>query len=102
MSWRTPTQSLPQEVSPRAVFYRLFGQGDTDSERAAIVKKHTAKAGASKAEITSKADAAAATLKAARQVLKPRAVAPGGPATGLNPFTALTPSPESRPRRCAG
>ena len=48
-------------------------------ERAAIVKKHTAKAGASKAEITSKADAAAATLKAARQVLKPRAVAPGGP-----------------------
>jgi hypothetical protein len=39
MSWRTPTQSLPQEVSPRAVFYRLFGQGDTDSERAAIVKE---------------------------------------------------------------
>ncbi|HVY63832.1 MAG TPA: DUF1552 domain-containing protein [Gammaproteobacteria bacterium] len=39
MSWRTPTQSLPQEISPRAVFYRLFGQGDTDSERAAIVKE---------------------------------------------------------------
>jgi hypothetical protein len=39
MSWRTPTQSLPQEISPRAVFYRLFGQGDTDAERAAIVKE---------------------------------------------------------------
>jgi hypothetical protein len=39
MSWRTPTQSLPQEISPRAVFYRLFGQGDTDSERTAIVKE---------------------------------------------------------------
>ncbi len=39
MSWRTPTQSLPQEISPRAVFYRLFGQGDTEAERAAIVKE---------------------------------------------------------------
>ena len=39
MSWRTPTQSLPQEISPRAVFYRLFGQGDTDAERTAIVKE---------------------------------------------------------------
>ena len=39
MSWRTPTQSLPQEISPRAVFYRLFGQGDTDAERAAIMKE---------------------------------------------------------------
>lgn len=37
MSWRTPTQSLPQEPNPRAVFYRLFGQGDTDAERQAIV-----------------------------------------------------------------
>jgi hypothetical protein len=37
MSWRMPTQSLPQEISPRAVFYRLFGQGDTDAERTAIV-----------------------------------------------------------------
>jgi hypothetical protein len=27
---------LPQEGNPRAVFYRLFGQGDTDAERAAI------------------------------------------------------------------
>jgi hypothetical protein len=39
MSWRTPTQSLPQEISPRAVFYRLFGQGDTDAERTAIVRE---------------------------------------------------------------
>jgi hypothetical protein len=39
MSWRTPTQPLPQEISPRAVFYRLFGQGDTDEERTAIVRE---------------------------------------------------------------
>jgi hypothetical protein len=39
MSWRTPTQSLPQEISPRAVFYRLFGQGDTEAERTAIVRE---------------------------------------------------------------
>ena len=39
MSWRTPTQSLPQEINPRAVFYRLFGQGDTDAERTAIVRE---------------------------------------------------------------
>src|SRR5690606_31691042 len=39
LSWRTPTQSLPQEVNPRAVFYRLFGQGDTDEERQAIVRE---------------------------------------------------------------
>jgi hypothetical protein len=36
VAWRTPKQSLPQEGNPRAVFYRLFGQGDTDAERAAI------------------------------------------------------------------
>ena len=28
---------LPQEPNPRSVFYRLFGQGDTDAERKAIV-----------------------------------------------------------------
>jgi hypothetical protein len=39
LSWRTPTQSLPQEVNPRAVFYRLFGQGDTDAERQAILQE---------------------------------------------------------------
>jgi hypothetical protein len=39
LAWRTPTQSLPQEVNPRNVFYRLFGQGDNEDERAAIVKE---------------------------------------------------------------
>ena len=37
VSWRTPTQSLPQEANPRAVFQKLFGQGDTEKERAAIL-----------------------------------------------------------------
>ena len=37
LAWRTPKQSLPQEGNPRAVFYKLFGQGDTDAERAAIL-----------------------------------------------------------------
>jgi hypothetical protein len=39
LAWRTPTQSLPQEVNPRNVFYRLFGQGDTEAERAAIMRE---------------------------------------------------------------
>ena len=37
VAWRTPTQPLPQEGNPRAVFQRLFGQGDTDQERAQIL-----------------------------------------------------------------
>src|ERR1700730_16527123 len=37
LAWRTPTQSLPQEGTPRAVFQKLFGQGDTDQERAQIL-----------------------------------------------------------------
>jgi hypothetical protein len=37
VAWRSPTLSLPQEGNPRTVFYRLFGQGDTDAERAAIL-----------------------------------------------------------------
>ena len=37
VSWRTPTQPLPQEANPRAVFQKLFGQGDTDEERADIL-----------------------------------------------------------------
>src|SRR5579862_5570266 len=37
VSWRTPTQPLPQEGNPRAVFQKLFGQGDTDQERAQIL-----------------------------------------------------------------
>jgi hypothetical protein len=37
VAWRTPTQSLPQEGNPRTVFQKLFGQGDTDQERAQIL-----------------------------------------------------------------
>jgi hypothetical protein len=37
LAWRTPKQPLPQEGNPRAVFSKLFGQGDTDEERAAIL-----------------------------------------------------------------
>ena len=39
ISWRTPTQPLPQEGNPRAVFQKLFGQGDTAEERAAILQE---------------------------------------------------------------
>ncbi len=39
LAWRTPTQSLPQEGNPRAVFQKLFGEGDTDKERAGILKE---------------------------------------------------------------
>ena len=37
LSFRTPTQPLPMEHNPRKLFYRLFGQGDTAEERAAII-----------------------------------------------------------------
>ena len=37
VAWRTPTQPLPQESNPRAVFQKLFGQGDTDQERSQIL-----------------------------------------------------------------
>ena len=37
LAWRTPTQPLPQEGNPRAVFQKMFGQGDTDKEREAIL-----------------------------------------------------------------
>ena len=39
MAWRTPTQPLPQEGNPRTVFQKLFGQGDTEQERAAILQE---------------------------------------------------------------
>ena len=39
LAWRTPTQSLPQEGNPRAVFQKLFGQGDTTKERAEILQE---------------------------------------------------------------
>ena len=35
LSWRTPTQPLPVESSPRAIFERLFGDGRGDPERLA-------------------------------------------------------------------
>ena len=37
VAFRTPTQALPMENNPRKIFQQLFGQGDTDAERAAIV-----------------------------------------------------------------
>ncbi len=37
-SWRTPTTPNPMEISPRAVFERLFGDGDT-TEPAARLKQ---------------------------------------------------------------
>jgi hypothetical protein len=38
ISYRTPTQPLPMESNPRKVFYTMFGQGDTQRERSAILK----------------------------------------------------------------
>jgi hypothetical protein len=39
LAWRTATQPLPQEGNPRAVFQKMFGQGDTDKEREAILRE---------------------------------------------------------------
>jgi hypothetical protein len=36
ISFRAASQPLPMEHNPRKLFYRLFGQGDTAAERAAI------------------------------------------------------------------
>ncbi|MFO7277047.1 MAG: DUF1552 domain-containing protein [Pseudomonadota bacterium] len=41
ISFRTPTQPLPMEYNPRKVFYRLFGQGDTDEERRQIIDEQS-------------------------------------------------------------
>ena len=38
ISFRTPEQPLPMEGNPRKVFYSMFGQGDTQEERKAILK----------------------------------------------------------------
>ena len=38
ISYRTPTQPLPMESNPRKLFYTMFGQGDNQSERTAILK----------------------------------------------------------------
>jgi Protein of unknown function (DUF1552) len=37
ISFRTPDQPLPMESNPRKVFYSMFGQGDTQGERKAIL-----------------------------------------------------------------
>jgi hypothetical protein len=39
ISFRSPNQPLPMEHNPRKIFYQLFGQGDTEAERAAIVQE---------------------------------------------------------------
>jgi Protein of unknown function (DUF1552) len=38
ISFRTPDQPLPMESNPRKAFYGMFGQGDTNEEREAILK----------------------------------------------------------------
>ena len=37
ISFRTPGQPLPMESNPRKAFYGMFGQGDTNQERQAIL-----------------------------------------------------------------
>lgn len=39
VAFKTPSQPLPMEANPRKLYYRLFGQGDTASERSAIAKE---------------------------------------------------------------
>ncbi len=39
ISFRGAAQPLPMEHSPRKLFYRLFGQGDTAAERVAIISQ---------------------------------------------------------------
>jgi len=39
IAFRTPTQPLPMEHNPRKAFYRLFGQGDNEAEREAIIQE---------------------------------------------------------------
>ena len=38
ISFRTPQQPLPMESNPRKAFYGMFGQGDTNQEREAILQ----------------------------------------------------------------
>jgi Protein of unknown function (DUF1552) len=39
VSFRTPNTPLPMEHNPRKLFQQLFGQGDTASERAALIRE---------------------------------------------------------------
>lgn len=41
VAFKTPTQPLPMEGNPRKLYYRLFGQGDTNEERAAITAENS-------------------------------------------------------------
>ena len=38
VSWSSPTTPLPSEAHPRLVFERLFGEGSTPEERAALLR----------------------------------------------------------------
>ena len=40
LSWSSATTPLPAEAHPRSVFERLFGEGDSASERAAELRKN--------------------------------------------------------------
>ncbi|MGJ8641510.1 MAG: DUF1552 domain-containing protein [Opitutaceae bacterium] len=39
LSWSTPTTPLPSEAHPRVVFERLFGEWNTEEERAAAIRR---------------------------------------------------------------
>jgi hypothetical protein len=41
LSFRDATSPLPMEFNPRKVFIQLFGEGDTDEERAAISRQNS-------------------------------------------------------------
>src|SRR2546430_1596348 len=43
MSWRGPTTPLPAEINPRAVFERLFGDGDSTDARARMARLESQK-----------------------------------------------------------
>src|SRR5436190_20338168 len=43
MSWRGPTTPLPAEINPRAVFERLFGDGDSTDARARLARLESQK-----------------------------------------------------------
>ncbi len=40
LSWRSPTAPLPTENNPRLVFERLFGDGGTAAQRAAVAREN--------------------------------------------------------------
>jgi hypothetical protein len=40
MSWRTPTSPMAKEINPRAVFDRLFGAQENDSDRIALLRRN--------------------------------------------------------------